>query len=403
MKLAKLLIGGSLALVLACVGCSSKSDPAPAGGASAKKSTQDAGVTAKNPSIPVQAITVAYGPLSATHEAAGTVTPVVQSQVVAQEAGVVTRVFHLAGDWVGAGSTVAELDTSQLTLSVQTAEANLRNAQVTAAGKKDTLDLAVLTVNRDKPLLKQGLIPQNQMDTDQTAEATADQDYLAAQAAVDQAVAQLKQAQLNLQYAEITAPYTGQLASVNVEPGDYVAQNTPVFVLVSPQKEINFSLPPSDAAVLAVGSPVNFVYNGASYPARITQAPSNPLNGVVPMVALFNGSYAPPYGLVGTVRYTVILARGTLVPIAALQANEDYNYVMVAQNNKSVLKRITILAETGTLAAVSGVDPGAVVMLYPPPGLLEGAVVNVIAPQNVQIGTVGTASASGGAAASGAH
>ena len=60
---------------------------------------------------------------------------------------------------------------------------------------KALLDMANLTVQRDEPLLKQGLINQNQMDTDNTAAVSANQDWLASQAQVQVAEAQVAVAQ----------------------------------------------------------------------------------------------------------------------------------------------------------------------------------------------------------------
>ena len=78
------------------------------------------------------------------------------------------------------GQVMARLDPTTYQAAVDSAQANLALTQANAdsaavnVGKmKAMLDLANLTVQRDEPLLKQGLINQNQMDTDQTATETA--------------------------------------------------------------------------------------------------------------------------------------------------------------------------------------------------------------------------------------
>ena len=113
-------------------------------------------------------------------------------------------------------------------------------------------------------------------------------------------------------------------------------------------------------------------------PNTISQAPSAPINGVIPMVAEVPLSFPLPYGAVGTVTYSLTLARGAIVPIEALQTNEDKEYVFVILNGKVVIRNITILAQSETSAAVSGVEDGTQVVLNPPPGLLEGAAVQVV-------------------------
>ena len=115
---------------------------------------------------------------------------------------------------------------------------------------------------------------------------------------------QLQTAELNLQYASIKAPYAGQIAAVNVNPGTYVSQNTAVFIIVSLEKEIIFNVPPADAPNLPVGTTVQFTYLGRSYPVKVSQAPSAPINGVIPMVTDVPRSFPLPYGAVGTVSYS---------------------------------------------------------------------------------------------------
>ena len=73
------------------------------------------------------------------------------------------------------------------------------------------------------------------------------------------------------------------------------------------------------------------------------------------MVASVPASFSISYGAVGTVSYSLNLARGTLIPIAALQTTEDKNYVFTIEDGKAVARTVTIIAESGVQAAVSGI------------------------------------------------
>jgi len=91
--------------------------------------------------------------------------------------------------------------------NLQQFQANLKSAQAGATKAKAQVALANLTVSRDQSLLQQGFIPQNQLDTDQTAAETNADDYRAAVAAVAVAQAQVNSAvsQLRSAEAQITA------------------------------------------------------------------------------------------------------------------------------------------------------------------------------------------------------
>jgi multidrug resistance efflux pump len=363
----------------------------------------------------VQAVVVQAAPLVTDNDTAGTVVAATQSQVAAQVAGVVSVVSRKAGDWVTQGAVIVQLDNSAARLAVKNAQAALRSAQINLAMGQQTatesnpklssqLDsagtaLASAQKNYDsqKKLFDLGGISAAQLDTAQSQLQQAQANVQAAQLAldqnrqsdtqttaqlqiaVDQASTQLEIAQLNLRNTTITAPFAGQVAAVNVTPGSYVSLNTSVFTLVSVEKQIIFSAPPSDAPNFKSGDTVTFTFGGKSFPVKIVQAPSAPINGVVPMVAAVPVSAPVSYGAVGTITYRLTLATGPIIPIGALQTRADQNFVFMVVNAKATEQPVTVLAEGGTSAVVKGLDPGTQVIVSPPPGLLAGSAVQVVA------------------------
>lgn len=362
-------------------------------------------------SIPVQAAKVSYGPLNAVHNVAGTVSPVTQSNVAAQVSGVVKKIVHNAGDWVKSGETVVQLDNSQLEIAVKNAQVSLQNAKInlqvgqqnTSSDRKklelqlqaakSSLSAAQKNYDALNSGYKQGNVAASDLDTAQSQLQTAEANYQSAKTALDQnknaqtqSIAQLKlsvqtaqnqlqQAKLNLENASIAAPFAGQISVVHVSPGEFVGQNTPAFLIVSQDRQITFNVPPSDAPVLTLGTNVKFAVGGNTYTATINQSPAAPVNGVVPLTAKLAGSTDLPFGTVGTVSYPVTVSKGTLVPLAALQNDGSQNYVFTIEQGKAHVQPITILGETGSTAAVSGLQSGSEVVLNPPPGLLGGAAV----------------------------
>jgi multidrug resistance efflux pump len=403
--------------LIALAGCGPSADPQKPASAQAPASASAAGPQRQAghafAAIPVLAVPVHVGPLTASNDTSASIAPHMQSIVAAQVAGVVVRVVHLAGDWVKEGEPVVTLDTAQLKLAVASAQSALDNAKINYQIGEDNastdnpkltlqlqsaqsaLDSAQKNYDSQKALLDVGGAPASAVDTAKSQLQQAQANLQAAQTAleqnkksdiwtlqqlrlaIDQAQVQLQTARLNLDYASIKAPYAGQIAAVSVNPGMYVSQNTPVFTIVSTAEEIHFNVPPADVRSLPVGTVVQFLYMGQRYPVKISQAASAPINGVVPMVTDVPRSFALPYGSVGTVSYSIMIARGAIVPIAALQTNEDQNYVFAVVNGKAVIRNITILGQSETSTVVSGVEEGAQVIMNPPPGLLEGVNVKI--------------------------
>jgi multidrug efflux pump subunit AcrA (membrane-fusion protein) len=364
--------------------------------------------------VPVQATTVQMGLLTADRSTAGVVSAVTQSQVAAQVAGVVKSVPRVSGNWVKTGDIVVQLDDAQLKLSLANAQAALENAKINLSIGQDNsdqanpklalqvqsaqsaLDSAQKYYDSQKALYDLGGLSASALDTAASQLSAAQANLAGAKTALDQngksgdqTIAQLKlsvtqsqnqlvQAQLNLQYASIRAPFSGQIAAVNMQSGMYVGLNTPVFTLVTVASQINFSIAPSDAPALPIGQMINFSYSGKVYPVRVSQAPSAPINGVVPMVAAVSGSFQLPFGSVGSVAYKVPIATGILVPLNALDTLENQNYVFKIVDNKVTTQNVTILGEAGITTAVAGLQAGDVIVVNPPPGLIQGSQVQAV-------------------------
>jgi len=405
----------ALAILAMAIGCAPRNAP----GKNAADPASAVSPQAKGPGvavIAVQAVPVQTGALVVEHQTSGTVKPVMQSQVVGQLSGVVSRVVHKAGDWVDKGDTVIQLDDSELKLSVKTAQASLDDARINLSTAQDTtrqanprLDLQVRSAesalsaaqtsyDSKKTLFALGGATSTDVDRAKSDLELAQANLEAARTALDQNqkadvqnIAQLKlavdqadfalqQAQLNLQHASIRAPYAGRLVAVNVMPGELVSQTAAAFILASREQEVDFDVPPGDAASLPVGARVKFTLNGSDYRLAVSQAPDVPLNGVVPMVAAVPAALSLSFGVIGTVSYSLALAHGTIIATGSLQTNENQNFVYVVEGGRAVVRRITVLAESGSSAAVTGVDAGSVVVLNPPPGLLDGSIVKTLGP-----------------------
>ena len=379
------------------------------------------GQRGRNQVVPVQVATVTFGSLLASNTSAGAVSPETQSSVAAGVNGTVKTIVRRAGEWVQSGEVVVQLDDTQLKLSLQLAQTALQNAMLNAgfdeSGKPSQTSTITLKIQyaqsdvaakqrileADQGLFKIGGVTQTTLDNDQSAIQNSMATLESLRASVQQSTMsvqtsslQVQQAQLNLSNAGIKAPFEGQIAAVNVHPGEFVGSSTAAFVLVSRQKIITFTVPPSDAPGLSRRTPVRFTYGGREYPATLTQIPAAPVGGLIPLAAGLPADLSPPLGTVGTITYSVELAVGTLVPLQAVQSAENTTFVFtVTPANKVAKSLVTLLAETGSYAAVTGVPVGSTVILNPPPGLLVGSTVQAppggsTAPAPVPEATSGT-------------
>jgi HlyD family secretion protein len=215
---------------------------------------------------------VSYVDITATVNETGIINPVTQVLIGSEVSGTVRTLNVDFNSKVRKGQVLANLDPTTYQAAVDSAKASIMLAQANAesatvnVGKmKAELDLANLTVKRDEPLLTQGLINQNQMDTDSTAAEAANQDYLAAQAQVRVAQAQigvvkgqLAQSQYNLSKTVIVSPFDGIVMARNVDVGQTVAaslQTPTLFTLATnlTDMQVDTSVDEADVGSLLQG------------------------------------------------------------------------------------------------------------------------------------------------------
>lgn len=170
----------------------------------------------------IQTATVIKRDLSSSVLATGVIKPKVGAEVRvgSRVSGLVESLHANVGDYVKKGQIIAELEPSELQAKYDQALASLRNARA-------NYEYAKLDFERQKSLLQQNFISQNQFDL---AEKTLDIN----KAQIEQAQANLKFAEVQLGYTKITAPISGIVASVSTQEGETVAASfaAPTFVTI---------------------------------------------------------------------------------------------------------------------------------------------------------------------------
>lgn len=222
---------------------------------------------------------VGYADIAASVNETGTVNPVNPPgtvQIGTQVSGTINAIYVDYNSKVTKGEVLATLDPTMFQATVDQDRANLLAAQATAAaadstvqqqqaamqaaqatlsqdqatlradlaavkGSQATLALANVTVSRDRQLLQQGFIPQNQLDADATAVQTdtanlssVQETAAAAQALVNAATSQLRSAQAVLQTATVQAVAAHRQATASAAVLQQAEYNLSQTVIKSP-------------------------------------------------------------------------------------------------------------------------------------------------------------------------
>jgi len=140
-------------------------------------------------------------------------------QIAPRVTGKVVRLYVVNNQYVKKNDPLFDIDPEPFQLAVNSAQAEL--ALATAE-----LDNAANTQTRVLALVKKKFLSPQDGDN-------AIANYKTALAKVEQAKAQLAQADLNLRYTKITAPTSGWVTNVTVREGGIVSENDALFVLIS--------------------------------------------------------------------------------------------------------------------------------------------------------------------------
>lgn len=158
----------------------------------------------KEEPVPVELAFVEVRDMPAYLGTTATLEPDKQAQILAKIDGEIRALHVEEGDWVSAGQVVATLDGAAQQVAYEEANASFHSVES---------DLA-----RAKELHKE--------------ELASEKDLNDAQYKFEQAIAQRKAAQLQVDYTRILAPFAGQITQRYVDPGQTVAPGAALFALV---------------------------------------------------------------------------------------------------------------------------------------------------------------------------
>ena len=218
------------------------------------------------PPLPVTALEMQPTRVETSVEAVAQTEGAREVEVRARVGGILEKRVFEEGSPVKAGQALYQIDRAPLETAVAQARAQLAEA-------KARVEQTQREAARLKGLLAQQAISQREYDT-------ASSDNSVAQAAVQAAQAALRQAELNLSYATVTAPVGGITGRSVVSEGTLLAtgggtllttvvQVNPMWVRFSiPEAELNAAMPEGRFKPQAIRGVELVLPDGSSYPLR---------------------------------------------------------------------------------------------------------------------------------------
>ena len=345
-------------------------------------------VAAKSPT-PVHVLDVALYSPSEDLRYSASVLPFAEAVLSFKSAGYVTEIRQLAGadgrrrnigsgDYVARGAVLAQIRHQDLKNQLDQATATLSAAQ--AQNVEATKDY-----ERAKTLYASESLTKPDFDR---AQAKFDSTL----AAVDQATANVHQAQLALQDADLTAPFSGYILARNIELGNLAAPGTPAFTIADTSSvKISFGVPDYAVSRLRLGQQfsIHLQDDPKEYNGRVTSiaASADEKNRVFAIeVTVSNPKASLKPGMIASLSLTgVHKARVTAVPLSAVLADPGSSgryavFIAQEQGGKWVahLRQVALGETHESDVAVDGVNPGEKVVVVGAAGLKDGDLIQVL-------------------------
>lgn len=347
-------------------------------GAPAKGGGGAPGAPGRSMRFPVEVAPVEARRVEYAVSAVGSVEAFERVQVTARVAGAVERVRVREGATVKDGETLVEIEPRRYEVAVASARAELERAQANRADARAALERREAAIAHTP-----GLIPAEEVATARTRVLVGDAEVQRAQAALDQAL-------LNRRDAYVRAPIAGTIETKSVETGQYVQPGAVLATLVRRDPLlIRFQVTEADAVRLKPGMRAVFRVRTSpdQHGARLTHVAQG-ATGTSRMVAVVGEvdraareSLRP--GMFAEVSVPVGGASDApVVPQMAIRPTEKGFVAFVVEGDVARERVLTLGMRTpdGRAEVRAGLRPGDRLVIRGAEALRDGAAVRVEAP-----------------------
>src|SRR5947207_9513482 len=218
-----------------------------------------------------QTVTVTRGPITQAVTATGTLNPVQNVQVGSQVSGNIQKLFVDFNSIVKAGQIIAQIDPVVFQATVNQAEGDLANARA-------ALDLAQVNATRTEALFAKKNSAQSDLDQAMANLHQAEANVKIKEGALDKAKA-------DLDHCTITSPVDGEVISRSVDVGQTVAASlqAPVIFTIAndlTKMQIDANVAEADVGVVTVDQNVDFsvdAFPNRTFHGKVVQVRNAPI------------------------------------------------------------------------------------------------------------------------------
>jgi RND family efflux transporter MFP subunit len=315
------------------------------------------------------------------------------ANLFARASGYIDKRLVDIGDRVKDGQLLVQIRAPELEHQISQNEATLVQLKETLLQAQANLELAKVTWDRDRPLVAQGWVTQQQGTIDTQTLKAREAAVRLAEANVKAQGSLLKVLNQQKAYQSVVAPFDGVITARNIDVGSLVQADAASGTFM-------FTIMQSDVIRTQVYVPQDHAFDvapGVDAVVRVPELPGRTFPGKVTRIAdaldpgtrtlLTEVDIPNPDGVLkpGTYcRVELHVPRDTpsfLVPAEAIIFNRNGLQVAVIEGGEAHIRKVSVARDLGTQVEVrDGVKEGDVVVLNPQVDLVEGSKVKAQPP-----------------------
>ena len=233
--------------------------------------------------IPVQVVRADRGPVESavTNTKAGTVRARRRAQLSPEVGGRVVEIAHREGERVEAGTAIIRLNDATQRARLVLARETLRATQASRRQACIARDRARRQFDRKRGLAEKDFVSADVLDELESAYRSAAASCSAFGAEVEKARAQIRVAEIELEKLVIRAPFSGVIAEVSVEVGEWITPSPPLLrapsvldVIDTTSLYVSAPMDEVDSAAIRAGQRASVTVDShpdAEFPGRVVR------------------------------------------------------------------------------------------------------------------------------------
>ena len=337
------------------------------------------------------------GSPTAVLQATGYVTARRQATVSAQITGTLAEVLIEEGEHVDAGQVLARLDDTSQRATMAQAEAQWAQARALVGQYEAQLAQAERDQSRQQELIERKLVSQQALENARTQVTMTRAQLNSHRRAIDLAAAQMRSAQVQLDYTTVRAPFAGVIIAKAAQVGEIISPlsagggftRTGVGTIVDMDSlEIEVDVNESYINRVAAGAPAEAVldaYQDWTIPARVIAIIPTADRGKATVKVRVGLEQKDPRVLpdmgarvsfLEEKRDTPALSespKGLLLPASAVVERDGRSVVFAIVGDHVSMKPVVPGRNMGELRLVEGIDTGSRFVREPPAELGDGS------------------------------